>query len=373
MAKAKYMQGSDGYYRTKIWDGTYNKDGSKHRALLSSKKSSADLEKRVNDLKAKVNVDQVIQETELSFLVYARLWKKTYKQVREDNTQTMYENIIEKHLIALDGLKLRDIRKTHFQMVINNASEKPRTCQQISLTFKQIIKAAVQDKYLPPAALNNICTGIDLPKYNPNEKRALYPEEIAAFKNADLSPMERCFVYIIYGCGLRRGEVLALNKDIHINLKKRELTVNTSVRFKNNDPGTKGPKSNNGLRKVPMPRYLVEYLSEYIPTLNSPYLIHKKDGGIMTKSSYDKMWAQIKKKMNMAAGGNENLQVIYGFTAHTFRHNYCTSLCYQVPKISIKKIAQLIGDTESMVLRVYNHIKEERENVEEVVTDAVGF
>ena len=31
MAKAKYIRGADGYFRTKIWDGTYNPDGSKHR------------------------------------------------------------------------------------------------------------------------------------------------------------------------------------------------------------------------------------------------------------------------------------------------------------------------------------------------------
>ena len=49
MAKAKYTRGKDGFFRTKIWDGTYNVDGSKHRVILSSKKSSADLEKKVND------------------------------------------------------------------------------------------------------------------------------------------------------------------------------------------------------------------------------------------------------------------------------------------------------------------------------------
>lgn len=35
MAKAKYTRGKDGFFRTKIWDGTYNVDGSKHRVILS--------------------------------------------------------------------------------------------------------------------------------------------------------------------------------------------------------------------------------------------------------------------------------------------------------------------------------------------------
>ena len=46
MAKAKYIKNSRGEYETKIWDGTYNTDGSKHRKRLVSKKSSADLEYR---------------------------------------------------------------------------------------------------------------------------------------------------------------------------------------------------------------------------------------------------------------------------------------------------------------------------------------
>lgn len=45
MAKAKYSKGKDGHFRAKVWDGTYNADGSKHRINLTSKKSSADLEK----------------------------------------------------------------------------------------------------------------------------------------------------------------------------------------------------------------------------------------------------------------------------------------------------------------------------------------
>ena len=110
MAKAKYTRGKDGFFRTKIWDGTYNVDGSKHRVILSSKKSSADLEKKVNDLKAKVKNGEVVQQTEKMFITYAREWKTTYKDIREGNTARMYDNIIEKHLIALDKVKLSDIQ-----------------------------------------------------------------------------------------------------------------------------------------------------------------------------------------------------------------------------------------------------------------------
>lgn len=373
MAKAKYTAGPDGVFRTRIWDGTYNSDGKKHRAHLSSKKSSADLEKQVNQLRKKVESGEVVQPKDIVFLDYARDWLKTYKSVRENNTKAMYKNVIEKHLTVLDGLKLQDIRKIHFQMVINNAQNKPRTCQQISVTFKQIIKSAVQDKYLAPQAYYDICNDIDLPKYKPAEKRPLYPQEIAAIKKANFTPREKTFLYIIYGCGLRRGEVLALNKHLDIDLKNRLLKVRQSVEFDGNNPSFKVPKSENGFRSVPIPPYLMSHLKEYIPNLDSDYLIPSRDGLVLTKSGYDKMWMQIVKKMNVAAGGTNELKVIYGFTAHTFRHNYCTNLCYQIPKISIRKIAQLMGDTEAVVLKIYNHIKDEKEDAAGVVNDAMAL
>ena len=41
--------------------------------------------------------------------------------------------------------------------------------------------------------------------------------------------------------------------------------------------------------------------------------------------------------------------------------------------ISIKKIAALLGDTEKMVLDVYNHIIEENEKVEDALQNAINF
>ena len=61
MAKAKYTKGADGYFTTKTWDGSYNQDGTKHRVTLRSKKSSADLEKQVIELKAKIRNGDAIR------------------------------------------------------------------------------------------------------------------------------------------------------------------------------------------------------------------------------------------------------------------------------------------------------------------------
>ena len=87
----------------------------------------------------------------------------------------------------------------------------------------------------------------------------------------------------------------------------------------------------------------------------------------MTKSSYDKAWKRILKRMREVSESE-----ITGLTAHVFRHNYCTMLCYQIPAISIKHIAALLGDSERMVLEVYNHIIMEKEDASKAINEALG-
>ena len=371
MAKAKYTRGKDGYFRTKVWDGTYNPNGTKHRVSLYSNKSSRDLENQVMELNNKVQNRQYVHRDDVSVQDYAREWIKIYKTVREKNTYAMYENIIEKHFVMFAPIKLQDFKHSHLQILINATVNQPRTCQQIMMTIKQVIRAAIKEKKLPAGSVEEICDDIDLPKYIPKEKRPLTAQEVAALKTADFTDRERCFVYLIYGCGLRREEALALTP-FDISLKREELTVNKALCFDGNNPYIKVPKSKSGTRTIPMPKFLTEFLRRYISSARGR-LISKADGDDITLSSYRRMWESIVSKMNLAAGGDETVQVIYDLTAHIFRHNYCTQLCYQIPKISTKKIAQLLGDNEKMVIEVYNHILEEKEQTEEAISAAVDW
>lgn len=375
MAKAKYTKNSRGEWETKIWDGTYNADGSKHRKRLVSKKSSADLEKQVNRLKSEVENGQYVQNTDIMFLDYAREWLRVKKGVREKNTQKMYSNIIEKHLSFLEEVRLADIRNSHFQLAINNALDKPRTCQQIYVTFKQILKMAVIDNYIGSGMYDIICADINLPRYIKPQKRPLTQIEKDAISKADFTDREKAFIYIIYSCGLRRGEALALSKfDFKFENDKSTVSITKSLIFDGNASEIKDiPKTGNGIRVVPIPDTTATYLKDYISKIKSTYLFTCKSGGTMTHSAYVKMWASIVRKMNHAAGGTDAFPVINDLTAHIFRHNYCTNLCYNVPEISIKKIAQLMGDTEKMVLDVYNHIMEEKEDVTAVVNDVLAM
>lgn len=375
MAKAKYTKNSRGEFETKIWDGTYNPDGSKHRKRLVSKKSSADLERQVNQLKNAVENGQYVQKTDILFLEYAKQWLETKKSVREKNTQTMYRNIINTHLSFLETVRLSDIRNSHFQLAINNALDKPRTCEQIYITFKQILNMAVTDNYIGAGMYDMICADINLPKHIRKEKRPLTEIEKKALSTADFTEREKAFIYIIYSCGLRRGEALALSI-FDFNFKKGNSTVSITkaLIFDRNASEIKDmPKTNNGIRTIPIPESTADFLKSYIAGLTATQLFTTKDGRLITQSAYVKMWKSIVRKMNAASGGTDAFPVITGLTAHIFRHNYCTNLCYKVPEISVKKIAQLMGDTEKIVLEVYNHIMEEKEDPASIINDVLAM
>lgn len=363
MAKAKYTKTKSGYFRTKVWDGTYNADGSKHRIDVTSKKSSADLERKVNEIKNRVSQNDFIASSSETVYDYALYWLDTYKSVKSRNTYLSYKRTIEYHLQDFYSLKLQSLTRGHIQQLINSRFDKPRTCKLIALVIKQVVKSAIKDGILAPASYETICTDIALPKYTAKKKAVIKTEILDSILDIDFTDREKCFLYIIYGCGLRREEALALTKD-DIDFDTAEISVSKALCFDGNSAYIKEPKSQRGYRRVPMPAFLKEFLQVY--TQVSEYnLITKQDGTQITASSYVKMWKSIQSKIDNFFG----FRTSKNLTAHSFRHNYCTRLCYQIPLISTKMIAKLLGDDEKMVIDVYSHILEEKEDCQSAIAN----
>jgi integrase len=374
MASAKYKLNNRGYYETKVWDGTYTSTGAKHRKTLTSKKSSADLEKKVNAYRRQLEENDVA-EINITFGEYSRKWFDVYKQTKELNTKKMYKTCVDKYLSPLDDIRLVDLKHSHFQQIINENSEYPKTCKNIKLTFTQIVRSAVRDHYLPHNALDDITMDISLPKYIKPQKRALLPLEKRAMMEADLDQRKRAFVTVLYYCGLRRGEALALTVD-DFDWQNKTVRITKVIVFDKNTPILKPyPKSDNGIRSVPLPEAAVSVLKPYVDNCEG-YLFKGQNSPCMSETAYKRMWSSIITSMNVALGYNPQAKKdrmekpIQGLTAHIFRHNYCTQLCYQIPAISTKKIAQLMGDTEKVVLGVYSHMLDEKENVSDAINNA---
>ena len=360
MGKAKYTRDKQGYFSTNVWDGTYDEYGRKHYKRIRSRKSSTDLEKMVQEFGALVKTGKVSRKTDTTVEQYAKEWLKT-KTIYTRNTQRQYSDIIRYYITPMIGnVRLCELSKLHFQQLIAANAQHPRTCQLIRRTVLQIAESAVDDHLLSEIVLRPL-RAVQLPKYARKERRVLTDAEKTAILSADLTPMQKCFVFLLYYCGLRRGEALGMTA-ADVDLKRLCARVCRSVEFVGNSSNVKPPKSQKGFRSVPLASPFAAFLREYIPTVQGDYLIHNADGGIMTQSGFRRMWERIISKLNLAAGGTKKISVIHGLTPHIFRHNFCSELCYQVPEISTKKIAAIMGHDESMTIQVYSHILEEKED-----------
>lgn len=304
------------------------------------------------------------------FFDYSVKWFETYKQCKEYNTQEMYHNVIFVHFQRyFNNMDVRHIDLYTVQGLINQNIDHPRTCEILLLTLKQVLKSAVRDGLLSEKSFNIIFEGVTLPKRKKSLKRPLTDIERKAVFAADLSPMKRTFLYLLYYTGIRKGEALALRPDDFDFIKGSVLISKTLIFTGFSDSELKfSPKSENGFREIPLPAECISSIRPYILSCDG-FLFHGQRAVLANRSFYRRFWESIVLSLNVAAGynpfskKNKLPKPIQGLSAHIFRHDFCTQLCYQVPDISTKMIAQLLGDSEKMVLDVYSHIVLDKEKV----------
>ncbi len=171
---------------------------------------------------------------------------------------------------------------------------------------------------------------------------------------------------------MRRGEALALTWS-DIDFKKRLLTVNKNLVFKENNSEIKqSPKTDAGNRIVPIPDKLIIVLEEFRQNCSAMQLFTMTSGDIMSRSSYAKFWAKIKKKIDnsvvlVTAKDHINTPP-KNITCHILRHSYATSLYYA--GVDIKTAQKLLGHSSiSVTMDIYTHLDVNNDDVNRKLTN----
>lgn len=356
----KYKQRADGRYYTQVSTGKYDDDGKSIRIPLYAK-SSKELEKLVNSAKYEIEHGTYAHDKGTLFGDYAAKWLEVSKASRSVQTKAMYQNIIDNHIKHLENKKLKSITKSDIQLQINKNIDKPRICQIQLITIKQVLETAVDDGLI----VKNPCKDIELPRRVVKEKRPLTDVEKKLLKSTNFIDIEKAFIYTLYGCGIRPGELYALTiKDI--DLKNKEISINKALTFKRNDPIVVYPKTNSGIRVIPIPDITLNALKAYMSHSNNLILFPDDQGNYRTKSAYANLFKQIVDKMKLASEADKTIHevTIEGLTPYIFRHNYCTELYYS--DISLKEAQRLMGHSDyGMIMKVYSHLDEKKENTKE--------
>lgn len=361
---AKYKKRKDGRYCTNVYTGEYGNNGQRIKITLYAK-TIRELDSKVIELKYKLQNGGYIKSKNMHFSEYANSWYETYKSQKRTRTKQMYNYVLETYIKPeIGNLPLDKIVRSDIQNIIKKNYSHRRTCEQIRLVLNQIFRNAIDDDLL----IKNPVTRIELPNKTLSSKRALTQVEKTAIQKADFNNRERAYIYILFYCGLRKCEALALTK-MDFNFKRKEVSVNKDLIFVHNNPVIEDTKNAYSVRSIPLPDEAIPFLKIYLKDLPGIYLFTCADGKRpITESSYKRLWEGISKKINVAACSEAELAInsekISGITAYTFRHNYATMLYYS--GISLKKASEYMGHCDTkMILNVYSHLDEEKENAKE--------
>jgi len=167
-------------------------------------------------------------------------------------------------------------------------------------------------------------TGRYLPKVLPRE-------DIQRMFDACRNEKHKTILILLYGFGMRVGEVLNLSIQ-EINFDRKQITILKG----------KGRKD----RSLPIPNELIEVLKKYIKNyMPRKYFIVGQDGGIYSPASIQSL------VHNLAYRAGIKRRV----TPHMLRHCYATHMLEK--GIDIRYIQSLLGHKSSKTTEIYTHIR----------------
>ena len=159
--------------------------------------------------------------------------------------------------------------------------------------------------------------------------------------------------------GLRQGEILALSKD-DIDIVNKTVSINKTMTYPNNNGIIQQhTKTAAGLRIVKIPHQLVEFLENYLNTIDDRYLFITKSGKLYSKTAKKNLWEQILKKINLHMPENEKTNI----TTHFLRYNYATDLYYS--GTDVKATQYLLGHKDLVTtLKIYTELDKQKINLD---------
>lgn len=280
-----------------------------------------------NRIKFKISVPQKKHPTQevINELVRFRMWLKSKRY--SENTVHTYGDALKSFLTFFDHksaseITNEDVVRYNNEVVLKNnlsSSYQNQIVNAIKLYFK-----TVQDRIIDLEKVHR-------PKHEKVLPNVLSKEEVKMILEAHSNLKHKMMLSLIYSCGLRCGELIAL-KPIHIDSKRNIVLIKNA----------KGKKD----RIVPLSLKILAMLREYYAS-NKPvtYLFEGRTAG----HPYDsRSLQQVLKQAVLKA--NLKKQV----TLHWLRHSYATHLLES--GTDLRYIQELLGHNSSKTTEIYTHV-----------------
>ena len=169
---------------------------------------------------------------------------------------------------------------------------------------------------------------------------------------------------------------MAFNVTRDADFDARTITVREAVAYVSNQPIIKRPKTDAGLRTVPMFELLINELCD----IKGYAAKRKRSDGIMSESAFSSAWASYilavecyingythkrwygntaADKAILSAGGQLAPWKTFDIRPHDLRHSFCTML--RDAGVDLHIAVEWMGhEDEKMILEIYDHVSDER-------------
>ena len=299
----------------------------------------------LNEMRYREQNGEASAESDLTLIVWMRLWLKQYLPDIRASTRASYDAVINRHLAVnrVADIKLRDLTTDHLQSFFNELTASGRldgrgglsakTVRNIYLVLHKALRQAVGNRLirLNPAEY------VALPKVRRSEVQLLSDDEVRRILTACRGKRWECGIVILLFCGLRLSEMLALRTDSMVQLDgrdflrvefalKREQLVDVPVGKPKTVLKLGELKTEGSRRLVPLLPEVVESIQRNLARQQedaeksyglyqaNPFLVSNTLGGFADSTTFRKFFKQMLEK----AGINRRVRI------HDCRHYYCS-------------------------------------------------
>ena len=284
-------------------------------------------------------------------------WYETYK-VKPGKTNAKGLKTYARHIALIvdevGNTKLADVTDAHLQNVLNSrAGYSKSDTSKLMFTIKAIFAKARTSKLIP----HDPSEDLEMPRTTQGKRRSITDNERHWILKTAETHHAGLWVKMMLYCNLRPGEICALLwKDI--DFKNRIVCIDKAKESGSNE--IKGPKTDAGIREIPIPDIFIDDLRKVKGEPFRPVFTQLTTGKPHTESSFYCSWHSFVREMDIVMGAKiYRNQIVTSLVApdlepYMLRHTCCTD--YEAAGVPINVARRYMGHSDiSVTSKIYTH------------------